>query len=107
MSETINNDARIQMLADEVTRLRQGRHSADNHLQSVMLKVTEIQLNLATQDKTLAKLECAVQGGDRPGLLARVDRFERLAANLTRAVWLLTAAGVSAVVKIVFDHLPK
>jgi hypothetical protein len=106
MADTSENDARIQVLSDEVKRLRDGRHSADNHLQGVMLKVTEIQLNLATQDKTLAKLDTAIHGNGTPGLMSRVDRFERLAANLTRAVWILTAAGLSAVVKLMADHLP-
>jgi hypothetical protein len=106
MAETTENDTRIKVLSDEVTRLRDGRHSADNHLQGVMLKVTEIQLNLATQDRTLAKLDAAIHGNGSPGLMSRVDRFERLAANLSRAVWILAAAGLSAVVKMVADRLP-
>ena len=47
MAETSNPDGRIAALADEVARLRKGRHFADNQLQELMLKVTEIQLNLA------------------------------------------------------------
>ena len=74
-----NIDSRIDALAGEVDRLRHGRERADGHLQQVLLKVTEVQLNLASQDKLLARLECTINGGEdgKPGLATRVDRFER------------------------------
>jgi len=96
---------RIEILTREIDRLRQSRHAADNQLQELLLKLTEIQLNLATQDKTLGKLDAAVNGNGRPGVLVRVDRVERITGGLTRAVWLLAAAVVSAAVKLIVDHL--
>ncbi len=91
MPTQLATDVRIETLSSEVDRLRNNHHSADNHLQSLVLKVTEIQLNLATQDKTLGKLESAVNGNGKPGLVARMDRVERLAGGLLKAVWILVA----------------
>jgi hypothetical protein len=96
---------RIENLTREIDRLRKGRHAADNQMQELLLKVREIQLNLATQDKTLGKLDTAVNGNGRPGILVRVDRIEHISGGLTRAVWLLAAAVVSAAVKLIVDHL--
>jgi hypothetical protein len=98
-------DSRIQLLSEEVDRLRSFRHASDNHLQSLVLKVTEIQLNLATQDKTLAKLESSIHGNGKPGLITRMDRVERIAGGLVKAVWLLTTAIGTAMVKIVVDRM--
>jgi hypothetical protein len=91
-------DARIDGLLGEVDRLRRGRKASDNQLQEILLKVTEVQLNLATQDKALEKLACAIHGaGDgRSGLLTRVDRMEHLTANMIRFGWLALAAMVTA-----------
>ena len=93
-----NLDARIDSLSGEVDRLRHGRERADGHLQQVLLKVTEVQLNLASQDKLLARLECTINGGDdgKPGLTTRVDRFERTAVNLVRFGWLVIATMITA-----------
>ncbi len=96
---------RIRSLTDEVDRLRRCHDVADDRAQSFMLKLAEIQLNLAVQDKTLGKLESAVNGNGRPGLAARVEAVERLAGGLTRSVWLLATAGITAVVKLVVDRL--
>jgi hypothetical protein len=96
---------RIEILTREVDRLRKSRHAADNQMQELLLRLTEIQLNLATQDKTLSKLDTAVNGNGRPGMTTRLDRVERITGGLTRAVWLLTAAAVSAAVKMVVAHL--
>jgi hypothetical protein len=104
MPETTNTDGRIATLAEEVARLRKGRHFADNQLQELVLKVTEIQLNLAVQDKTLGKLDAAVNGNGKLGLVTRVDRIERISDGLTKAVWLLVAAAISVVVKLLCDH---
>jgi hypothetical protein len=98
---TDTNDTRIKTLAGEVNRLRSSRQSADNHLQSLMLKVTEIQLNLATQDKTLGKLESAVNGNGQPGLVSRVDRVEHLASGLFKTLWILIAAAATAIVQMI------
>jgi len=96
---------RITILANEVDRLRKSRHLADNQLQELMLKITEVQLNLAQQDKTLSKLEAAIFGiADKPGLLTRIDRTERVCNNLTKTVWILIAASISVLLKILFEH---
>ena len=96
---------RIRSLSDEVERLRRFHDVADDRAQTFMLKLAEIQLNLAVQDKTLGKLDTAVNGNGRPGLAGRVDAVERVAGGLTRSVWLLAAAAVAAGVKLVVDRL--
>ena len=93
-----------QSLTSEVNRLRNSRHQADNQLQSLLLKVTEIQLKLATQDQTLNKLDAAVNGNGKPGLMTRVDRTERIISGLIKAVWLLTAAALTAAVRVVVER---
>lgn len=95
---------RIETLTREIDRLRKGRHLADNQLQELMLKVTEIQLNLATQDRTLGKLDAAVNGNGKPGMLSRVDGVERTVGGLTKAVWLLAAAALTAGMKMIFER---
>jgi hypothetical protein len=91
-------DPRIQSLTAELTRLRNSNQQADDQLHSLLMKITEIQLNLATQDRTLGKLDLAVNGNGKPGLVLRLDRIEHIAANLVKTVWLiagtLLAAGV-------------
>ncbi len=98
-------DTRIQSLTTEITRLRNSHHQADNQLHALLLKITEIQLNLATQDKTLSKLDHTIHGNARPGLTTRVDRAERVIGTLIKSVWLLTAAALAAVLRIVMDRL--
>ena len=78
---------------------------ADDRAQAFMLKLAEIQLNLAVQDKTLGKLDAAVNGNGRPGIAGRVDAVERVTAGLTRAVWLLATAAVAGAVKVVFERV--
>ena len=92
-------DDRIQHLSTELSRLRNSHEQADNQLHSLLLKTTEIQLNLAVQDRTLGKLESAIHGNGTPGLVTRVDRIEHLARGLVKAVWLLTAAAITAAVR--------
>jgi hypothetical protein len=104
MPENAHPDQRITRLAEEVAHLRNHRNLADNHLQQLMLKVTEIQLNLAVQDKTLGKLDAAVNGNGKLGLVTRVDRIERISGALTRATWLLVAAAISFAVKLLCDR---
>jgi len=94
-------DQRIQTLTDELARLRNSHYQADNQLHNLLLKITEIQLNLATQDRTLSKLDAAVNGNGKPGLTTRVDRIEHISGGLLKAVWLLTAAIATAAVRMV------
>ncbi len=97
-------DPRIHSLTSELTRLRNSHSQADDHLHSLLLKLTEIQLNLATQDRTLNKLDESVNGNGKPGLVLRVDRIERLAGSLVKAVWLLGAAAVTSVGRLVIER---
>jgi hypothetical protein len=97
-------DTRIDNLTREIDRLRAGHQRADHQQQDLLLKITEVQLNLALQDKTLAKLETAIHGNGKPGLLSRMDRLECLTGVLTKAVWLLTTAVVSAAMTFLFDR---
>ena len=98
-------ETRVENLTREVDRLRRSRSVSDGHLQELILKAAEIQLNLAVQDKLLCKLDSAVNGNGKPGLTTRVDRVERLASALTKVVWLLAAAAGTAAIKILFDRL--
>ncbi len=100
MADFASLDVRVQGLADEVDRLRRNRHLADNQLQQMLLKIAEVQLNLATQDKTLARLDASVNGNGRMGLSTRVDRVERTAANLIRLGWIVIAGLVTAATEI-------
>jgi hypothetical protein len=97
-------DSRIQSLTDELARLRNSNQQADNQLHALLLKITEIQLTLATQDRTLGRLDLAVNGNGKPGLLLRLDRVEQIAATLVKAVWLLGAAAITAVGRVIFDR---
>jgi hypothetical protein len=94
------HDIRIDTLTAEVDRLRKSRHLADNQLQQMLLKIAEIQLNLATQDATLEKLELSVHGNGKPGLSTRVDRIERTTTNLLKFGWILIAALATAAADI-------
>ena len=98
------DNSRIQSLTDELTRLRNSTQQADNQLHALLLKITEIQLNLATQDRTLSKLDLAVNGNGKPGLVVRLDRTERIATTLVKAVWLLGAAAITAIGRVILDR---
>jgi hypothetical protein len=98
-------DPRISALTAELARLRNSTQQADDQLHALLLKLTEVQLNLATQDRTLARLDSSVNGNGKPGLLLRVDRIERLAGVLLKTVGLLTAAAITGIVKILFDRI--
>ncbi len=102
---TDDHGDRIRSLNDEVDRLRRCHDVADDRVQGMFLKLAEIQLNLAVQDKTLGKLDAAVNGNGRPGLAGRVDAVERVAGGLTRSVWMLAAAATAAGVKLVLQRL--
>jgi len=97
-------DTRIQSLTDELSRLRNSTQQADDQLHSLLMKITEIQLNLATQDRTLGKLDLAVNGNGKPGLVLRLDRIERVAATLVKAVWLIAGTLLASGVRFVADR---
>jgi hypothetical protein len=98
-------DTRIDNLTREIDRLRSIHDQTDTKQHELMLRLTEIQLNLAMQDKTLNKLDVSVNGNGRPGLVTRVDRIEIVIRNLTRAVWMLITTTVGAAFKFVLDRL--
>ena len=101
---TTDTTTRIQTLTAEVERLRNSHYQADNQLHALLLKITEIQLNLATQDRTLSKLDTAIHGNGHPGLATRVDRTERILGGLIKSVWLLTTALSAALVRYIADR---
>jgi hypothetical protein len=94
-------DSRIQSLTAELLRLRNSTRQADDQLHALLLKITEIQLNLATQDRTLCKLDLAVNGNGKPGLLLRLDRIERVAGTLVKTVWLIVGTLLAAGLRFV------
>jgi hypothetical protein len=94
-------DNRIRSLEEEVARLRQRQHESGNQDQRRELKLAEVQLTLANQDKILAKIDTAVVGNGRPGLITRMDRAERWIATNTRALWLVAAAVIAFAVKAI------
>jgi hypothetical protein len=97
-------DERIETLTAELARLRNSNQQADDQLHALLLRMTEVQLSLAAQDRLLAKLELTLNGNGRPGLVLRLDRTERIAANLVKAVWLLTATAVTEGIRLLTDH---
>ena len=100
MSDPQPHPTRIDTLSAEVDRLRKSRHFANNQLQQMLLKIAEIQLNLATQDSTLAKLDRTINGNGKLGLSTRVDRVERTTANLLKFGWILIAALATAIADV-------
>jgi hypothetical protein len=99
-----NPDTRIQSLTDEVNRLRNSHYQADNQLHGILLKITEIQLNLATQDRTLGKLDVTIHGNAAPGLVTRVDRAEHVLGTLIKSVWLIAGTLLAAGVRFLTDR---
>ena len=98
-------DERIARLTDQVEMLRKRHHDSAGEIQHVVLGLAEIKLNLATQDKTLGRLERAVNGNGSPGLIVRVDRAERSLAGYARFLWLVAGAVVSLLVKVIVGSL--
>jgi hypothetical protein len=97
-------DTRIQSLTDEVNRLRSSHDQAGDQLHGILLKITEIQLNLATQDRTLGKLDLAIHGNGKPGLVTRVDRTEQVLGTLIKSVWLIAGTLLAAGVRFFSDR---
>lgn len=96
-----HNDTRIERLAAEVEHLRKARHEHSGELQAVVLGLAEIKLNLATQDKTLGKLDRAVNGNGSPGLMVRMDRAERSLGNYARFLWLVAGVVVALLARTI------
>lgn len=108
-----DHDDRIAKLNDE---LRQLRHNTANAENSVNLKLTEIQLNLANQDKTLGKLDACVVGNGKPGLMQRMDRVEQTVGGMTKAGWIVASIVATTLIGgavigtarvIATDHAPQ
>jgi len=95
------NDERIVRLSAELDDLRGARHEHVGELQAVVVALAEIKLNLATQDKTLGKLDRAVHGNGSPGLVVRMDRAERSLSNYARFLWLVAGVVVSLLAKAI------
>ena len=95
------NDDRIERLSCELEHLRKAGHERVGELQSVVLALAEIKLNLATQDKTLGKLDRAVHGNGSPGLIVRMDRAERSLGNYSRLLWLVAGVVVALLAKAI------
>jgi septal ring factor EnvC (AmiA/AmiB activator) len=100
-----HEDDRIERLTVELEHLRKARHEQVGEIQAVVLGVAEIKLNLATQDKTLAKLERAVNGNGAPGLIVRVDRAERSLASYSRFLWLVAGVVVALLARAIVATL--
>jgi hypothetical protein len=103
--QVTTDDDRIKRLSAEVEHLRRARHDHAGELQAVVLGLAEIKLNLATQDKTLSKLERAVNGNGSPGLIVRMDRAERSLGNYSRFLWLVTGIVVALLVRAIVASL--
>jgi hypothetical protein len=99
------NDDRIERLSAELEHLRKSRHEHAGELQAVVLGLAEIKLNLATQDKTLARLDRAVHGNGSPGLIVRMDRAERSLATYARFLWLVAGVVVALLARAIVGSL--
>jgi hypothetical protein len=95
------DDDRIKRLTAELDNLRNARHEQVGEIHTVVLSLAEIKLNLATQDKTLAKLDRAVNGNGAPGLIVRMDRAERSLANYSRFLWLVAGVVVALLARAI------
>jgi len=99
MTPACHEDDRIERLTVELEHLHKSRHEQLSEIQTVVLGLAEIKLNLATQDKTLGKLDRAVNGNGSPGLIVRMDRAERSLAGYSRFLWLVAGAVVALLAK--------
>jgi hypothetical protein len=90
---------RITQLQDELDALRHATaNGGGDHLQSLLLGMAEVKLNLAQQDRLLAKLDASINGNGKTGLLMRMDRAERWIAVNTRLAWTIVTAVVALLV---------
>ena len=95
VADSTEIDRRIARLEGEQQELRRrGAQSASEvgeHLSKLELGQKGIELNLAQQDKTLARLDKCINGNGQPGLLIRLDRNERIVLGLVRLGWILVS----------------
>ncbi len=70
-------DRRIHALSEEVNHLRKARHTQGGEVQKLTLGHSEIQLTLAQQDKSLARIIKLLEGNGQPGIVNRMDMAER------------------------------
>jgi hypothetical protein len=68
----------------------------DKRLEELRVGLAAINEHLSNQDKILARLDAAVNGNGRPGLLTRVDRLEQRAASELWARRRVVAAAIGA-----------
>jgi hypothetical protein len=90
---------RITQLQNELDALRHASGDGGDTLQSLALGIAEVKLNLAQQDRLLAKLDASINGNGRAGLLMRMDRAERWIAVNTRLAWTVLTAAVALLVR--------
>ena len=87
-----DSDLRIEALSRDVDRLRDDHNTVDSQTQQMLLRLAEVQLNLARQDQVLNRLDAAIHGNGKPGLGTRVDRIEQWVKTISRLTWLLLPA---------------
>lgn len=92
MGQNQEYDERIQSLAAEVEAMRLRRNESGDPIAGLTAKVTEALLNLAMQDRTLGKLDTAINGNGKPGLRREVDELNRTSRTLVRLTWLIIGA---------------
>jgi hypothetical protein len=90
---------RITQLQDELDALRRVTGEGGDKLQSLLLGMAEVKLNLAQQDHLLARLDASINGNGRAGLLMRMDRAERWIALNTRLAWTVVTAVVALLIR--------
>jgi hypothetical protein len=91
-------DQRIDRLEKDLARERSTRHADKDGHQSLLLELKEIKLNLAQQDRMLARLDVHINGNGRPGLILRMDRAERWIAANSRLLWMLAGTTLALAV---------
>jgi hypothetical protein len=92
---------RIAQLENEIETLRRAAGESGDGLKALELSMAEIKLNLAQQDRLLAKLDASINGNGKAGLLMRMDRAERWIAVNTRLAWTVVTAVVALLVHMV------
>jgi hypothetical protein len=90
---------RINQLQNELDAMRHATGDGGDSLQALALGIAEVKLNLAQQDRLLAKLDASINGNGRAGLLMRMDRAERWIAVNTRLAWTVLTAVVALLVR--------
>jgi hypothetical protein len=68
----------------------------DKRLEDIRVGIAALSEHLSNQDRVLSKLEAAVNGNGKPGLLVRVDRLEQQGASDRWARRRVAAAAIGA-----------